>query len=202
VRPATVVARTAAIGYTRVVRHDAGRRSTPDARARGRRRAAANDPSDIAFDLIGDRFITATQNLRRSHRRIDMQRELYWVGDRELTPAQVDALEVLCRRDQWRMREIAVELGVDRSTATRTIAPLVDLGLATRRTDEHDRRNVLLAPTRTGRVAAERIAEGRRHLMREVLSRIEPERRVLLTDLMEEYVAALEGSNGASATRA
>jgi DNA-binding MarR family transcriptional regulator len=156
----------------------------------------------MAFEVIGDRFIVATQSLRRSHRRIDMQRELYWVGDRELTPAQVDALEVLCRRDEWRMREIADELGVDRSTATRTIAPLVDLALATRRTDEHDRRNVLLPPTRKGRSAAGRGAQGRRHLMREVLSKLEPERRVLLTELMEEFVAALEGSNGAARSRA
>jgi DNA-binding MarR family transcriptional regulator len=178
------------------VRRDAGIHETGSAPARPRRRAVGGDASDRSFDVIGDRFITATQNLRRSHRRIDMQRELYRVGDRELTPAQVDALEVLCRRDQWRMREIADELGVDRSTATRTIAPLVDLGLATRRTDDDDRRNVLLAPTAAGRRNARRIADERRGLMRAVLSELEPERRVLLTELMEEYVAVLERSNG------
>jgi DNA-binding MarR family transcriptional regulator len=150
--------------------------------------------SEQAFAIIGDRFIAATQNLRRSHRRVGMQRDLYWVGDRELTPVQVDALEVLCRCDEWRMREIATELGVDRSTATRSVAPLVDLGLATRRTDDADRRNVILAATDAGRAAAARIAEGRHHMMRAVLSRMEPERRVLLTDLMEEYVAALDDS--------
>lgn len=123
-----------------------------------------------------------------------MQRDLYWVGDRELTPVQVDALEVLCRRDLWRMREIAAELAVDRSTATRTIAPLVDLGLAIRRTDPGDRRNVLLAPTAAGRTTAARIADARRQMMRAVLSKLAPERRILLTELMEEYVAALDCS--------
>jgi DNA-binding MarR family transcriptional regulator len=182
VQTATVVARTPAIGYTRGV----GANQT---------RADRRDASDRAFATIGDRFIVATQMLRRSHRRVGIQRDLYWVGDRELTPVQVDALEVLCRRPMWRMREIADELGVDRSTATRSVAPLVDLGLATRRTDDGDRRNVLLATTEVGRATAARIADARREMMRSVLSRMTPERRVLLTELMEEYVAALDSSN-------
>lgn len=152
------------------------------------------DTSDQAFALIGDRFIAANQSLRRSHRRIGMQRELYSVGERELTPVQVDALEVLCRRDEWRMREIAEVLGVDRSTATRSIAPLVDVGLATRRTDPDDRRNVIVAATRAGHETAERIVEDRRRMMRAVLARMTPERRLLFTELMEEYVAALNDS--------
>jgi DNA-binding MarR family transcriptional regulator len=156
---------------------------------------AITDVSEHAFAIIGDRFIAATQELRRSHRRVGIQRDLYSVGDRELTPAQVDALEVLCQRDEWRMREIAEALDVDRSTATRSVAPLVDLGLATRRTDARDRRNVILAPTSEGRAAAAHIVEERRRLMRVVLSRMAPERRVLLTELMEEYVAALQGGS-------
>jgi DNA-binding MarR family transcriptional regulator len=150
------------------------------------------DASEQAFAVIGDRFIAATQNLRRSQRRAGMQRDLYRVGDRELTPVQVDALEVLCRRDEWRMREIASELAVDRSTATRSVAPLVDLGLAARRTDADDRRNVVLSVTTDGRATAARIVADRRRMMRAVLSYMSPERRVLLTELMEEYVTALE----------
>jgi DNA-binding MarR family transcriptional regulator len=153
---------------------------------------AITDVSEHAFAIIGDRFIAATQQLRRSHRRVGLQRDLYSVGERELTPVQVDALEVLCRRDEWRMREIAAALEVDRSTATRSVAPLVDLGLATRRTDARDRRNVILAATAEGRTAAAHIVDERRRLMRAMLSRMTPERRVLLTELMEEYVATYE----------
>jgi DNA-binding MarR family transcriptional regulator len=153
---------------------------------------AMTDVSEHAFAIIGDRFIAATQQLRRSHRRVGLQRDLYSVGERELTPVQVDVLEVLCRRDEWRMREIAATLEVDRSTATRSVAPLVDLGLATRRTDSRDRRNVILAATADGRAASAHIVDERRQLMRDVLSRMTPERRVLLTELMEEYVATFE----------
>jgi DNA-binding MarR family transcriptional regulator len=165
-------------------------------RTRDQQTPNVTDVSEHAFAIIGDRFIAATQRLRRSHRRVGMQRDLYWVGDRELTPVQVDALEVLCRRAEWRMREIAIELHVDRSTATRSVAPLVELGLASRRTDAADRRNVILAATSEGRATAARISDDRRRLMRAVLSEMTPERRVLLTELMEEYVAAFDDSVG------
>ena len=63
----------------------------------------------------------------------------------------------------------------------------------------------------TGRSLTFRLAEGaaaigdfnmiddRRALMRAVLSRLEPERRVLLTELLEEYVQALESTTGSPA---
>jgi DNA-binding MarR family transcriptional regulator len=152
----------------------------------------ADPASEEAFAVIGDRFIDAYRAMRRSAKRERMQREVYLVGDRELTPVQVDALEALCLRDRWRMGDIAQELRIDPSTASRTLAPLVDLGLADRTTDPADRRQVHVEATARGRAAADRIAEGRRVLMREVLSCMAPARRVLLTELLEEYVRALE----------
>ncbi len=125
-----------------------------------------------SFALIGDRFIAANHALRQSSRRQRMQSELYRVGDRELTPVQVDTLELLASRDEWRVREIADGLGVDRSTASRTLNPLVDLGLATRRTDPDDRRNVVVAVTTTGRRTATTIRMRRQELMRAVLSKL------------------------------
>lgn len=148
---------------------------------------------DTSFSLVGDRFISVNRALRRSTQRQRIQRELYSVAGRELTPVQVDTLEMLATRDEWRVREIAVGLGVDPSTASRTLNPLVELGLATRRTDADDRRNVVVAVTPLGRRTAVTISERRQELMCEVLSKLTPERRVLLTELLEEYVEALEG---------
>lgn len=155
-------------------------------------RKAQRSTNDTSFDVIGDRFIVANRALRQSNRRQRMQRDLYWVGDRELTPVQVDTLEMLATCDEWRVREIADSLGVDRSTASRTLNPLVELGLATRQTDPDDRRNVVVAVTPLGRKTAKTIRDRRKHLMRAVLSKLSPERRVLLTELLEEYVAALD----------
>jgi DNA-binding MarR family transcriptional regulator len=156
--------------------------------------------SEAAFAAIGDRFIDAYRDLRRSARREHMQRDLYLVGDRELTPVQVDALEALCLRERWRMGDIAKELRIDPSTASRTLAPLVDLELAARATDPADRRQVFVAATALGRATSDRIAAGRRTLMRAVLSLMAPDRRVLLTDLLEEYVRALETVQPEAAT--
>ena len=156
------------------------------------RKPTRDSAADQSFDQIGDRFILTNRALRQSNRRQRMQRDLYWVGDRELTPVQVDTLEMLATRDEWRVREIAEGLGVDRSTASRTVNPLVDLALATRHTDPDDRRNVVVAVTAAGRRTATTIRRRRHELMRAVLSKMTPERRLLLTELLEEYVEALD----------
>jgi DNA-binding MarR family transcriptional regulator len=148
--------------------------------------------SEQSFAAVGDRFIEATRRWHRSARHMRAETALYRVGETDLTIGQVRALEVLCSCPEWRMREIAAELGVDPSTATRTMAPLVDLALAGRRTDPGDRRNIIVAATAEGRAVAARIVEDRRTMMRAVLADMAPERRVLFTELLEQYLDALE----------
>jgi DNA-binding MarR family transcriptional regulator len=146
------------------------------------------DESDAAFDLIGDRVIEAIRQLRRLSQ--PLQRSLYAVDGRELTPAQVEALEVLDGQRRWRMHEIASKLGVDQSTATRTISPLVELALVSRAPDPVDARYVLVGLTRRGRRRRAAISAARRALMRDVLGEMAPERRVAFADMLEEYVQA------------
>jgi DNA-binding MarR family transcriptional regulator len=147
--------------------------------------------SDAAFDLLGDRLIEATRRFSRSTRRRQLQAELYTVGGRELGLAQVDALEVVARRDT-RMHELAAYLGLDPSTVTRTTAPLVDLGLLERFTDPSNRRYVVLSCTPTGRHVAERLTGGRRELMRAVVAPMDPDRRLLFAELLDEYIDLIE----------
>jgi DNA-binding MarR family transcriptional regulator len=146
------------------------------------------DESEAAFDLIGDRVIEAIRQLRRLSQ--PLQRSLYAVDGRELTPAQVEALEVLDGQRRWRMHEIASKLGVDQSTATRTISPLVELALVSRAPDPVDARYVLVGLTRRGRRRCAAISAARRSLMRDVLGEMAPERRVAFADMLEEYVQA------------
>lgn len=160
--------------------------------ARSKRPDDVDDESERSFELIGDRFIAAVRAMLRSSKRQMMERDLYLVDDRQLTPVQVLGLESMAERDQWRMRDIAEALGVDPSTASRTLAPLVDLGLAERFIDPGDRRQVIIRATKQGRTVCKRIAENRHQMMRNVLSKMAPERRILLTELFEEYVQAVE----------
>jgi hypothetical protein len=50
-----------------------------------------------------------------------------------------------------------------------------------------------VAVTATGRRTATTIRRRRQALMRAVLSKLSPDRRLLLTELLEEYVEALDG---------
>ncbi len=155
-------------------------------------RQEMTDEDRRSFELIGDRFIAAHMALRQSTRRQRLQRNLYTIGGKELTPVQIDTLEILARRPEWRVGELARELDIDPSTASRTLNPLVELGLASRETATSDRRSVIVRVTAEGERAAAAIVEGRRRLMWLVLGKLLPDRRVLLTDLLEEYLAALD----------
>lgn len=150
-----------------------------------------------ALALAGDRVITAVREMRRSRHNKALQREVYMVGEQELTPVQVDILEIVVGRPHWRMGDVAAALGVDASTATRTISPLVTLGLIARDSNPADRRSVTISATAHGHIQATQITEARRALMRSVLSRLKPERVILLADLMEDYLAAVAAESHA-----
>lgn len=145
---------------------------------------------------IGDRFVNVIRELRRNRLNRALQREIYTVGGVELTAVQVDILETVIVRPGMRMNEIAAALTVDASTASRTLAPLVELGLIERRSDPADRRLIIIEPTVPGRARAERIAEARRELMRSVFDRMATDRIGLLVDLLEDYIDAVEAEAG------
>jgi DNA-binding MarR family transcriptional regulator len=150
------------------------------------------EESEFAFAMIGDRFIESWLDFRRSMGRQTLQRQLYTVDGVELTPAQVDALQVLQRRDGWQVQEFAQELGIDQSTATRTLDALVALGLVSRRVDKNDRRAKVVASTARGKRATTLIRDARRGAMRAHLGLMSPARRVMLVELLEEFVATME----------
>lgn len=154
-------------------------------------RTWTDEESEAAFRELGDRVIDATRAWQRSARRVRLQHDLYTVGGRELSLTQIDVLEAVSE-GPTRMHELAARLQIDPSTATRTVAPLVDLGLLDRRPDPGNRRYVVLECTSLGKDTAHQIAERRRALMRRVLEHMAPERRLLLADLLEEYLELTE----------
>ena len=147
--------------------------------------------SRASFDALGDRVVKATRRWTRSSRRQRLQHELYTVSGVELSVSQIDALEWVAAGD-IRMHELAARLLIDPSTATRTVAPLVDLGLLQRVPDPQNRRYVILRCTAPGRRTAKRIGKERMQLMERVLAPMAPDRRLLLADLLEEYLDLIE----------
>jgi DNA-binding MarR family transcriptional regulator len=151
------------------------------------KRAWTEEESEAAFAQLGDALIDATRRFNRSARRHRLQADLYTVGGRVLSLAQVDVLEAVAVAGELRMHEVAAQLGIDPSTATRTTAPLVDLGLLDRATDPANRRFVVLRCTAKGTRTARKLAAGRHALMRQVLAGMAPERRLLLAELLDEF---------------
>jgi DNA-binding MarR family transcriptional regulator len=151
----------------------------------------SDEESEAAFRQLGDRVIEATQVWSRSRRRERLQRDLYTVDGVQLSLGQVDALETIAR-GSVRMHVLADSLGIDPSTATRVVTPLVRHGLVERSVDESNRRFVTLTATESGLAAAQRIMQERRQLMREVLVSMAPERRLLLADLLEEWLGLMD----------
>lgn len=155
--------------------------------------------SEAAFERLGDRFVVLARRYSRSVRRDRLRSELYTVGHRELTPAQVEALETIAE-GEIRMSEFAARLGIEASTATRSVAPIVDHGLVDRIVDPSNRRFVILRCTPEGLEVAAELTRRRRATMRGLLSDMAPDRRLELADLLEEYLGLLERWPGPAAT--
>lgn len=154
--------------------------------------------SDASFEVLGDKLIDATRRFLRSNRRERIQTKLYTVNGRELGPAQIDAFEAVAREGEIHMTRLAAQLGLDPSTVTRAVNPLVELQLIERYTDPTNRRYVLLRCTPAGRETITRVLEERRNVMRETLIPMHPERRLLLVELLEEYTTLFENTRAAT----
>ena len=108
-----------------------------------------------------------------------------------VTLAQALVLRVLGARGTAKMSDLAAELGVARSTATRLIAPLARRGLVRRRCVESDGRAVCVELTDEGaELAAYIVACGQRQAS-SILERIPPERRDGALDGLETFVEAV-----------
>jgi DNA-binding MarR family transcriptional regulator len=156
--------------------------------------AWTDDESEQAFALIGDRFIDAMIDFRRTLARQALRHQIDRVDGEVLTPAQVDALQVVCRRDAWQVQEFAQELGIEQSTATRTLDPLVDRGYVTRDVDPANRRRKIVRATARGRRAAAKILDSRRQVMRAHLAQMSPGRRTMFVELLEEFVGIVDAT--------
>jgi DNA-binding MarR family transcriptional regulator len=106
--------------------------------------------SDLA-DEIGRLFAHLTRRTREE-------------GDElALTATQRLALAEVALNAPLRLHELAVRMGISDPTASRAVDGLVSAGLVERAPDEHDRRAVLIRPTKLG---TKRIRETRTQIQR------------------------------------
>ncbi len=128
--------------------------------------------------------------LRRGVRTAALRDYMYG-QDSRLEQGQMDALDLLVRRDRT-MRGLADRLRVDPSTATRAVQRLVDAGLAERFTSPDDGRVVMVRITDEGRRQHADVAGRRAYAMGQILGAFDPDERALLADLLDRFLGALD----------
>jgi DNA-binding MarR family transcriptional regulator len=116
--------------------------------------------------------------------------------------AQLDLLELLTQRSDWRMSDLAAALHVDPSAVTRTLQRMEAAGLATRSAGNGDGRVVIVRATTRGRQRYADVAARRMEILDEVLNELPEADRYQLVELLERFVAALDDHVAAEASEA
>lgn len=139
------------------------------------------------------RIAAAWREMRRGAAGATLRSHLIGSDGPALEQPQLDALEVLAAQpDGWRMGDFAEAMHVDPSTATRSIARLERLGLATRTVDPDDRRVVVVRTSPRGRRTIDDVLRRRSVGMERVLEPFTPDEREQLAEYLERLVASVE----------
>ena len=89
------------------------------------------------------------------------------------------------------VKALAASMGIDSSTVTRQVAPLVDTGLVKRTSHPEDGRAVVLQLSARGQSLLEEVRSSRRQLMAELTQDWAPEEREAFCTLLTRFNVAL-----------
>ena len=107
-----------------------------------------------------------------------------------VTSPQLRVLVTIARHGPRNPGDIAVELGVHASNATRTCDKLVRAGLLSRTEDPDDRRYVRLALTDDGAALVERVIGHRRQALARIFDAMPPEERTEAVQAFQAFARA------------
>ena len=142
----------------------------------------------MAEPELVNRIGVVVRELRRGTAQ-DLRDRLY--GD-VVDLAQADALEVLAMRGACKMSELAAELRVDASAATRTVRRLADAGLIERSTPQSDGRAVVVSLSEEGRRVCTELGARGRNAMSTLLDEFTPDEQEQLAVLLERFMRAMD----------
>ena len=112
--------------------------------------------------------------------------------DEGVTISQFRTLVVLGAHGPTRLNSLAERLGVNASTALRTVDKLVAGGFAERRENEQDRREVVIEPTASGRQLVDRVTARRRAAIEDIVVAMPPGHRRHLVEALLSFAAAAD----------
>jgi DNA-binding MarR family transcriptional regulator len=114
-------------------------------------------------------------------------------------------LNRLAKEGPMGVKALAASMGIDSSTVTRQVAPLVDTGLVKRTSHPEDGRAVVLQLSPRGEARLEEVRSSRRQLMAELTRDWAPEERETFCALLTRFNVALSSrmsTQGVSGTEA
>jgi DNA-binding MarR family transcriptional regulator len=154
-------------------------------------------PADLQLRRDAARLHQALSDLVRVYQFRDRDR----IGCHDVSVTQCYALEALVRGGPRTLNELAGELFLDKSTASRVVAALERKRYVARSPHPQDRRSVLLAPTASGRRLHQRIS---RELVAEELELVRdfpPKVREAAARLLVRLARAAERRSGVATAR-
>lgn len=98
------------------------------------------------------------------------------------------------------VKALAASMGIDSSTVTRQVAPLVDTGLVKRTSHPEDGRAVVLQLSPRGQARLDEVRSSRRELMAELTHDWAPEERESFCALLTRFNTALSARQTSQAT--
>ncbi|MEU3738741.1 MULTISPECIES: MarR family transcriptional regulator [unclassified Streptomyces] len=98
------------------------------------------------------------------------------------------------------VKALAASMGIDSSTVTRQVAPLVDTGLVKRTSHPEDGRAVVLQLSPRGEARLNEVRSSRRDLMAELTGDWSPEERESFCTLLTRFNSALSARQTSQAT--
>jgi DNA-binding MarR family transcriptional regulator len=128
-----------------------------------------------------ERMQRLTQNLLRRYQMRDRNEMCCY----DVTVSQCYALDVLGEQGEISMVQLARHLFLDKSTATRTVDPLVKRGLVERRFSEQDRREILVRLSAAGEKLRNQIVSGLRASQLQILTQIPAQKRETVLEALE-----------------
>jgi len=117
-----------------------------------------------------------------------------------VTLAQCHTILEIEAQGEPTLNELAQSLGLDKSTLSRTIDGLVNIGLVERATHPDDRRSIRLSLTEQGRRTCDRINAQNDAFYTRILARIEPEGLPAVLQAFETLVRAMADDGDAGNT--
>jgi DNA-binding MarR family transcriptional regulator len=139
-------------------------------------------PPDSALERDTEELYQALSDLIRVYESRDRDR----ICCHDVSVTQCNALEALVRRGGMTLNDLAAQLYLDKSTASRVVDALERKGYVARMTHPQDRRAVLLEATKAGRALEEKIRGSILAQERELLARFAPEVRQAMTRLLRQ----------------